>query len=127
MWGWRALVEGLATPTVVTDSSAADTFDVRPVDFDEALRRAVAEMLGPMTASPARWRVGVSDRRNQSVGPRPGGQPSVAPKTRCAVKVVICRPGRSCEGGDMRRDYESLDQRGRSKDLADVTRPLEVL
>lgn len=39
----RPLVEGLATPTVVTDSSAADTFDVRPVDFDEALRRAVAE------------------------------------------------------------------------------------
>ena len=39
----RPLVEGLATPTVVTDSSAADLFDVRPVDFDEALRRAVAE------------------------------------------------------------------------------------
>ena len=39
----RPLVEGLATPTVVTVSSAADLFDVRPVDFDEALRRAVAE------------------------------------------------------------------------------------
>jgi uncharacterized protein YbjT (DUF2867 family) len=39
----RPLVEGLATPTVVTDSSAADLFDVQPVDFDEALRRAVAE------------------------------------------------------------------------------------
>jgi uncharacterized protein YbjT (DUF2867 family) len=39
----RPLVEGLATPTVVTDSSAADLFDVRPIDFDEALRRAVAE------------------------------------------------------------------------------------
>jgi uncharacterized protein YbjT (DUF2867 family) len=39
----RPLVEGLATPTVVTDSSAADLFDLRPIDFDEALRRAVAE------------------------------------------------------------------------------------
>jgi uncharacterized protein YbjT (DUF2867 family) len=39
----RPLVEGLATPTVVTDSTAADLFDVRPIDFDEALRRAVAE------------------------------------------------------------------------------------
>jgi uncharacterized protein YbjT (DUF2867 family) len=39
----RPLVEGLATPTVVTDSSVADLFDVRPIDFDEALRRAVAE------------------------------------------------------------------------------------
>jgi uncharacterized protein YbjT (DUF2867 family) len=39
----RPLVEGLATPTVVTDSSAADLFDVRPIGFDEALRRAVAE------------------------------------------------------------------------------------
>ena len=39
----RPLVEGLATPTVVTDSSAADLFAVRPIDFDEALRRAAAE------------------------------------------------------------------------------------
>jgi uncharacterized protein YbjT (DUF2867 family) len=39
----RPLVEGLATPTVVTDSSAADLFDVQATDFDEALRRAVAE------------------------------------------------------------------------------------
>jgi uncharacterized protein YbjT (DUF2867 family) len=39
----RPLVEGLATPTVVNDSSAADLFDVRPIDFDEALRRAIDE------------------------------------------------------------------------------------
>ncbi len=39
----RPLVEGLSTPTVVTDSSATDLFDVRPIHFDEALRRAVAE------------------------------------------------------------------------------------
>jgi uncharacterized protein YbjT (DUF2867 family) len=42
----RPLVEGLATPTVVTDTSAIDLFDVRPIDFDEALRRAVAEDAG---------------------------------------------------------------------------------
>ena len=39
----RPLIEGLATPTVVTDPFAADLFDVRPMDFDEALRQAVAE------------------------------------------------------------------------------------
>jgi uncharacterized protein YbjT (DUF2867 family) len=39
----RPLVEGLASPTVVTDPSAAASFDVRPMGFDEALRRAVAE------------------------------------------------------------------------------------
>jgi len=39
----RPLVEGLAVPTVVTDPSGAQLFDVRPIGFDEALRRAVAE------------------------------------------------------------------------------------
>jgi uncharacterized protein YbjT (DUF2867 family) len=39
----RPLVEGLAVPTVVTDPSGAALFDVTPVSFDEALRRAVAE------------------------------------------------------------------------------------
>jgi uncharacterized protein YbjT (DUF2867 family) len=39
----RPLIEGLAAPTVVTDSSGADLFDVQPIGFDEALRRAVAE------------------------------------------------------------------------------------
>src|SRR4051794_18624901 len=39
----RPLVEGLAVPTVVTDPSGAELFDVQPIDFDEALRRAVAE------------------------------------------------------------------------------------
>jgi uncharacterized protein YbjT (DUF2867 family) len=39
----RPLIEGLAVPTVVTDPSAMELFDVSPVDFDEALRRAVAE------------------------------------------------------------------------------------
>jgi uncharacterized protein YbjT (DUF2867 family) len=39
----RPLVEGLATPTVVTDPSGAEMFDVEPTPFDEALRRALAE------------------------------------------------------------------------------------
>lgn len=39
----RPLVEGLVTPTVVTDSSGAASFNVVPESFDEALRRAYAE------------------------------------------------------------------------------------
>jgi uncharacterized protein YbjT (DUF2867 family) len=39
----RPLVEGLAVPTVVDDASGARLFDVRPIAFDEALRRAIAE------------------------------------------------------------------------------------
>lgn len=39
----RPLVEGLSVPTVVTDPSGAEPFDVRPMGFDEALRRAIAE------------------------------------------------------------------------------------
>jgi hypothetical protein len=66
-------------------------------------------MLVPMTASASEVArltyqiVGIS-RSDQ------GREASVAPKTRCAAKVVICRPGRPCESGDMRRDYESLDR-----------------
>jgi uncharacterized protein YbjT (DUF2867 family) len=39
----RPLVEGLSTPTVVTDSSGGELFDVRPIPFMDALRRALAE------------------------------------------------------------------------------------
>jgi uncharacterized protein YbjT (DUF2867 family) len=39
----RPLVEGLAAPTVVSDHSGAALFEVQPMSFDEALRRAVAE------------------------------------------------------------------------------------
>jgi len=39
----RPLIEGLAVPTVVTDPSGAQLFDIEPIGFDEALRRAVAE------------------------------------------------------------------------------------
>jgi hypothetical protein len=35
-------VESLATPTVVSDPSGMALFDIEPVGFDEALRRAVA-------------------------------------------------------------------------------------
>lgn len=39
----RPLVEGLTTPTVVTDPSAAEPFGISPEPFDEALRRALVE------------------------------------------------------------------------------------
>jgi uncharacterized protein YbjT (DUF2867 family) len=39
----RPLIEGLRTETVVTDSSGAEAFDIAPVGFDVALRRAIAE------------------------------------------------------------------------------------
>ncbi len=39
----RPLVEGLTTPTVVTDPSGAEPFGIAPEPFDEALRRALAE------------------------------------------------------------------------------------
>lgn len=39
----RPLVEGLTTPTVVTDPSGAEPFRISPESFDEALRRALAE------------------------------------------------------------------------------------
>ena len=39
----RPLIEGLAVPTVVTDPSGMGLFDLEPVDFEAALRCAVAE------------------------------------------------------------------------------------
>jgi uncharacterized protein YbjT (DUF2867 family) len=39
----RPLVEGLAVPTVVGDPSGMELFGITPMDFDQALRRAVAE------------------------------------------------------------------------------------
>jgi uncharacterized protein YbjT (DUF2867 family) len=39
----RPLIEGLSTKTIVTDSSGAQLFDVAPLPFEEALRRAVAD------------------------------------------------------------------------------------
>jgi uncharacterized protein YbjT (DUF2867 family) len=42
----RPLVEGLTTPTVVTDPSGAEPFGVSPEPFDESLRRALAEEAG---------------------------------------------------------------------------------
>src|SRR5215204_2010344 len=38
----RPLIEGLSTETVVTDPSGAALFEIEPIAFDEALRRAVA-------------------------------------------------------------------------------------
>jgi hypothetical protein len=39
----RPLIEGLAVPTVVTDPSGMELFDVRPMGFAQALRRAVEQ------------------------------------------------------------------------------------
>jgi uncharacterized protein YbjT (DUF2867 family) len=39
----RPLIEGLSTPTVVTDPSGAALFDISPIPFTEALGRALAE------------------------------------------------------------------------------------
>jgi uncharacterized protein YbjT (DUF2867 family) len=52
----RPLVEGLSTPTVVTDPSGARLFDIQPVSVERALRRAVEDDLGdaaPPSAVPA--------------------------------------------------------------------------
>jgi uncharacterized protein YbjT (DUF2867 family) len=42
----RPLVEGLTTPTVVTDPSGAEPFEITPEPFDTALRRALREEEG---------------------------------------------------------------------------------
>ena len=39
----RPLIEGLAVPTVVTEPAGMRLFDIEPIGFDQALRRAVAE------------------------------------------------------------------------------------
>ena len=39
----RPLVEGLSTPTTVTDSSGAELFGVHPMPFTDALRTALDE------------------------------------------------------------------------------------
>jgi uncharacterized protein YbjT (DUF2867 family) len=43
----RPLIEGLATETIVEDSSGAEPFDVAPTPLAEAMRAAVAEAFGP--------------------------------------------------------------------------------
>ena len=39
----RPLIEGLGVPTVVTDPTASALFEIQPIGFDEALRRAIAD------------------------------------------------------------------------------------
>jgi uncharacterized protein YbjT (DUF2867 family) len=58
----RPLIEGLSTPTMVTDSSGAALFDVAPLAFEEALRRAVADD-GPTVST---RRTGTQCSRGQS-------------------------------------------------------------
>jgi uncharacterized protein YbjT (DUF2867 family) len=47
----RPLIEGLSTPTVVTDGSGAAMFDVDPMPLDEALRRARDEEVAEKCAT----------------------------------------------------------------------------
>jgi len=55
----RPLVEGLRTATIVTDPGPAEAFGIEPLDFDEALRRAVLEESGaPRRASSGTAEVG---------------------------------------------------------------------
>ncbi len=51
----RPLIEGLAVPTVVTDPSGMELFEIQPLSFDQALRHAVAEdlELRHLAAAPA--------------------------------------------------------------------------
>jgi uncharacterized protein YbjT (DUF2867 family) len=49
----RPLIEGLAAPTVVTDPSGMELFEIEPVGFDEALRDAVAEDIDLGRVAPA--------------------------------------------------------------------------
>jgi hypothetical protein len=39
----RPLIEGLAVPTVVTDPSGMELFEIEPVGFDDALQHALTE------------------------------------------------------------------------------------
>jgi uncharacterized protein YbjT (DUF2867 family) len=39
----RPLIEGLSTKTTVTDTSGAALFDIKPLPFEEALQRAIAD------------------------------------------------------------------------------------
>lgn len=72
----RPLIEGLAVPTVVTDPSGMALFDVKPIGFEPALRRAVAEDIGSVAGRPGASRAGASagDRAGDATGrtPRPG-------------------------------------------------------
>jgi uncharacterized protein YbjT (DUF2867 family) len=64
----RPLIEGLSTKTIVTDASGAELFDVAPMPFEEALRRAVAD--DDTT---------VSTRRAARRGPGPATSANTAP------------------------------------------------
>jgi uncharacterized protein YbjT (DUF2867 family) len=74
----RPLIEGLALPTVVTDRSGMELFDIEAMGFDEALRRRC-----PRTrrcARRGRRRPSDADRRRRARSPRgvsrwPGSRP----------------------------------------------------
>ena len=71
----RPLVEGLSTPTVVSDRSGADSFDVRPIPFMDALRARTRRGPGDARRSiglvgcfvGSTWRVAMVDRQRIAV------------------------------------------------------------
>jgi uncharacterized protein YbjT (DUF2867 family) len=85
----RPLIEGLSTKTTVTDTSGAGLFDITPLAFEEALRRAVAD---DNTTNSTR---GTQRRRVNVLGR--GGPPSHDARRRprgCAAELVeVGRPG----------------------------------
>jgi hypothetical protein len=85
----RPLIEGLSTKTTVTDTSGAELFDVAPLAFEDALRRAVAaDSATASTRRTARRRVNVLGR---------GGAPSHDARRRprgCTAELAeVARPG----------------------------------
>ena len=46
----RPLIDGLAVPTVVTDTSGMQLCEIKPIDFGAALRRALARDPNPVAA-----------------------------------------------------------------------------
>jgi uncharacterized protein YbjT (DUF2867 family) len=88
----RPLIEGLSTKTTVTDTTGAKLFDITPLPFEEALRRAVADdsATGSIRGT-ARRRVNVLSR---------GGAPSHDARGRprgCAAELA--EAGRPGDGG----------------------------
>ena len=76
----RPLVEGLSTPTTVTDPSGAAPFGIDPIGFTEALRRAIDE--DPEVASARDLRRAAATRGDSfrpGAWPGRGGEPSGAP------------------------------------------------
>ena len=110
----RPLVEGLSTPTTVTDSSGAELFDVHPMPFMDALRKALDEDhdgAGPGGVNaPESQRAGTSPRR-----PAVPSAPEPVPSRHATARSPADRRRRrGCQLGTRRRLRErATDARAR--------------